>query len=160
MAQTETDIQRILIEELEALKRRISDNIGNAGQRASGRTQEGMSVEVHGTYGELTGRQAFSTLEKGSRPWEKKLSKTPKWFADIIQEWLEDKGLSGKLNAWVVAHKIRTMGSQLRREGGRADIYSPEIETAMENISSRVSDYFSVLVTDRLIINQDTTIEL
>lgn len=151
----QTAIQQILREELEALKTRISGNIDKAGQKASGKTQEGMSVTVTGNTGVLTGREAFSTLERGSFPWTKKYKRTPKWFIDIIQQWIEDKSLENKLSAGAVATKIRLAGSKLHREGGRADIYSPEIETALSNIRNRIGDYFVVLVTASLNINQE-----
>lgn len=151
----ETAVMAILREELEALKSRISDNMDNAGQRASGRTQEGMRVTVTANTGTLTGRQAFSTLERGSFPWRQKYKRTPAWFADIIQQWLEDKNLENKLNAWAVATKIRLLGSKLHRDGGRADIYSPEIETTLTNIRTRIGDYFAVLATSSLVINQE-----
>ena len=151
----QTAIQQILREELEALKARISDNIDKAGQKASGKTQAGMRVTVEGNSGVLTGREAFSTLERGSYPWTKKYKRTPVWFVDIIQQWLEDKNLEKKFSAWAVANKIRLEGSKLHREGARADIYSPEIETALANIRNRIGDYFAVLVTASLNINQE-----
>lgn len=151
----QAEVQRILREELEALKTRISDNIDSAGQRASGQTQAGMRVIVDGNMGVLTGREAFSTLERGSYPWTKKYKRTPKWFIDIIQQWLEDKNLANKLSAWAVATKIRLEGSKLHRDGGRADIYSPEITTALDNIRNRIGDYFAVLATASLVINQE-----
>lgn len=155
MTYNESDIQKILMEELEALKNRISDNIETSGQRASGKTQESMQVEVEGTAGILSGRRAFSTLERGSMPWAKKPKRTPKWFINIIQQWIEDKNLENELNAWAVATMIIHKGSKLHREGGRADIYSPEIQTALQNIGKRLDDYFVVLVTESLVINQE-----
>ncbi len=148
-------MRAILLDELTALKERISANIEAAGQSASGKTQEGMRVTATGQMGVLTGRQAFSTLERGSFPWTRKYKRTPLWFAEIIQQWLEDKNLDRKLNAWAVATRIRLEGSQLHRDGGRADIYSPEIETALTNIRTRIGDYFAVLATSSLVINKE-----
>lgn len=148
-------MRAILLDELTALKARISENIDRAGQKASGRTQEGMQVSATGQMGVLTGRQAFSALERGSFPWTRKYKRTPVWFVDIIQRWMEDKSLDHKLSAWAVATKIRLEGSQLHRDGGRADIYSPEIETALTNIRSRIGDYFAVLATSSLVINKE-----
>lgn len=155
MTYNESDVQKILQEELEALKNRISANIDNSGQRASGYTQDSMSVDVAGTAGVLSGRRAFSTLERGSMPWAKQPRLVPKWFADIIQQWMDDKDLADQMNAWSVAAKIIRKGSKLHREGGRADIYSPEIQTALHNIGERLDDYFVTLVTDSLVINQE-----
>ena len=151
------EIRQILLEELEDLRRRITENMGKADQIVSGKTRESMQVSVQGNAGVLTGRQAFATLETGSRPWSKKPKRTPKWFADLIGEWIDAKGLD--LNQWAVAHTIIHKGSKLYREGGRADIYSPELQKTIDRIGDRIVDQYAVLVTDRLIMNKPTQIQ-
>jgi hypothetical protein len=81
----------------------------------------------------------------------------PKFFADLIGEWIDKKGLD--LNKWAVAHTIIHQGSKLYREGGRADIYSPELQPTIDRIGARILDQYAVLVTDRLIINKPTEIK-
>ena len=151
------EIRQILLEELEDLRRRITENMGKADQIVSGKTRDSMQVSVQGNAGVLTGRQAFATLETGSRPWSKKPKRTPKWFADLIGEWIDTKGLD--LNQWAVAHTIIHKGSKLYREGGRADIYSPELQKTIDRIGDRIVDQYAVLVTDRLIMNKPTQIQ-
>ena len=150
------EIRKILTEELEALRQRIGTNMETADQIATGKTRDGMRVEVRGLAGVLTGRQAFATLEKGSRPWSRQPKRTPKWFADLIGEWIDAKDLD--LNKWAVARSLITKGSKLYRSGGRADIYSPELQKTMDAIGKRVLDQYAVLVTNRLTINNTTTI--
>lgn len=150
------EIRQILLEELEDLRRRIGENMGRADLVVSGKTRDSMQVSVRGNAGVLTGRRAFSTLETGSRPWSKKPKRTPKWFADLIGEWIDRRGLD--LNQWAVAHTIIHQGSRLYREGGRADIYSPELQKTIDRIGERILDQYAVLVTDRLIINKSTQI--
>ena len=48
------EIRKILTEELEALRQRIGDNMEAADQIATGRTRDGMRVEVRGLAGVLT----------------------------------------------------------------------------------------------------------
>ena len=151
------EIRQILLEELEDLRRRITENMGNADQIVTGKTRDSMQVSVQGNAGVLTGRQAFATLETGSRPWSKKPKRPPKWFADLIGEWIDAKGLD--LNQWAVAHSIIHKGSKLYREGGRADVYSPELQKTMDRIGERIIDQYAVLVTDRLIMNKPTQIQ-
>lgn len=151
------EIRQILLEELEDLRRRITENMGKADQIVSGKTRDSMQVSVQGNAGVLTGRQAFATLETGSRPWSRKPKRTPKWFADLIGEWIDQRGLD--LNQWAVAHTIIHKGSKLYREGGRADIYSPELQKTVDRIGDRILDQYAVLVTDRLIINKPTQIQ-
>lgn len=148
------EIRQILLEELEDLRQRIIANMGSADQIVTGKTKDSLQVNVRELSGVLTGRQAFATLENGSRPWSRPPKRTPKWFADLIGEWIDAKGLD--LNQWAVAHTIIHKGSKLYRDGGRADIYSPEIQTAMDRIGDRIINQYEVLVTDRLIMNKTT----
>lgn len=152
------EIKIILHEELAKLRERIKANMDAAGQTTSGKTAESMNVELRGDVasatGILSGRQAFATLETGSSPWSKQPGRVPRFFADIIGEWIEKKGLD--LNKWAVAHSIIRKGSSLYRSGGRADIYSPEIEKTIESIGSRMIDQYAVLVTDRLTFTKTT----
>ena len=151
------EIRQILLEELEDLRKRITENMGKADQIVTGRTRDSMQVTVEGNAGVLTGRRAFATLETGSRPWSRKPKRVPKFFADLIGEWIDKKGLN--LNKWAVAHTIIHQGSKLYREGGRADIYSPELQPTIDRIGARILDQYAVLVTDRLIINKPTEIK-
>ena len=150
-------IRLILREELEDLRKRIIKNMGKADQIVTGKTRDSMLVEVQGLSGVLTGRQAFATLETGSRPWSRPPKRVPRFFADLIGEWIDAKGLD--LNKWAVAHTIIHKGSKLYREGGRADVYSPELQKTIDRIGDRIMNQYAVLVTDRLIINQPTKIE-
>ena len=152
------EIRAILTEELEDLRRRITENMGRADQIVTGKTRDSMQIQIgsnaQGEYGVLTGRQAFATLETGSRPWSRPPKRVPRFFADLIGEWIEAKGLD--LNKWAVAHSIIHQGSKLYRTGGRADIYSPEIQKTMDNIGNRIKHHYELLVTERLIINKTT----
>lgn len=152
------EIRQILLEELEDLKRRITENMGRADQIVSGKTRDSMQASVQGNAGVLTGRQAFATLETGSRPWSRKPKRTPKWFADLIGEWIDQRGLD--LNQWAVAHTIIHKGSKLYRSGGRADVYSPELQKTVDRIGDRILDQYAVLVTNRLTMNEPTKIEV
>lgn len=151
------EIRQILLEELDALRQRIIENMGKADQIVTGKTRDSMQVQVNGLAGVLTGRQAFATLETGSRPWSKPPKRVPKFFADLIGEWIDAKGLD--LNKWAVAHSIIHKGSKLYREGGRSDVYSPELQKTIDRIGERVVEQYAVLVTNRLIINNTTKIE-
>lgn len=151
------EIRQILLEELEDLRRRITENMGKADQIVTGKTRDSMQVSIQGNAGVLTGRQAFATLETGSRPWSRKPKRVPKFFADLIGEWIDAKGLD--LNKWAVAHTIIHKGSKLYRSGGRADVYSPELQKTIDRLGDRIADHYAVLVTDRLVMNKPTQIQ-
>ena len=155
------EIKIILHDELTKLRERIKANMDAAGQTTTGKTAESMKVEMRGDVasatGILSGRQAFATLETGSSPWSKQPGRVPRFFADIIGEWIEKKCLD--LNKCDFSHSIIRRGSSLYRSGGRADIYSPEIEKTIESIGGRIIDKYALLVTDRLILNNKTTIQ-
>lgn len=160
------EIKAILSDELRALSQRIKANHLRAGQKASGRTLASLRVEVDGEHGTLYGRQAFGTLETGRGP-----GRVPRRFEDIIRQWIIDKGIAVtemsykrkpserwrpkytpkerglRAMAGAIAHKIRTEGTKLHREGGRSDIYSPEVRKAIDNIMNRAFGIFADDVT-------------
>ena len=154
----EQEIRDIIREELEALRVCIIDNMTAAGQHATGKTRDSLQVEIGELSGVLKGRRAFATLERGSRRWSRPPARVPRFFADLIGEWIDAKGLD--LNKWAVAHTLIHKGSKLYRTGGRSDIYSPEIEKAGKAIADRVAERYSVLITDRLIMNHTETITI
>lgn len=149
-----TVVPRIILqEELEALRLNIISNHTRAGQKASGRTAASLHVEVSEDGGVLYGRKPFGTLETG-----RKAGRVPQNFQQIIIKWMADKGIKpapipyltnrphkytpeqrGVLRmSYFVAKKIRETGTKLFREGGRADIYSPEIEKTVKAIEDRM----------------------
>lgn len=142
---------------LDSLRQRIIDNMTRAGQHASGRTADTMRVDVqqNGTTirGTLWGRPFFGTLETGSRPWSRadEYERVPYWFARIIRDWIDAKGLS--LNEWAVAHKIIHGGSKLYREGGRDDIYSSEIPQTMTEIGKQMVALYDMEITEMIKLN-------
>lgn len=159
------DIGKVLTEELSRLAERIKENHRRAGQVASGRTLRSITYEVQGNVGTLWGREPFGTLETGRRA-----GKTPMFFSTIIRQWIIDKGIHVqpipykrkpsknwqpkyspeerglRSMAGAIAHKIRTQGTSLFRQGGRADIYSNEIPDTIERVTQRISKVFSLMV--------------
>ena len=160
------EIKSILTEELEGLRQRIIANHIRLGQRASGRTERSLRVEVEDDHGTLYGRQAFSVLETGRGP-----GRVPRRFEDIIRQWILDKGIAVteipykrqpserwqpkytprerglRAMAGAIAHKIRTEGTKLHREGGTLDVYSTEVRRAIDNIMNRAFGIFADDVT-------------
>lgn len=151
--------EEIIKDELEKLRDRIIKNHTDAGQVASGRTRDSLTVEAGKSGGALIGRSPFGTLETG-----RKAGAVPMGFVDIIAQWITDKGIAFKSVTYVrkasakwtpkysdssergrmmlagaIAYKIRTEGTQLYREGGRTDIYSNEIPETLKNLKDRLS---------------------
>ena len=148
---------KVLRDVLQRLADKISTNIEANGQRASGRTQASLAVEVDADGGELVGRSPFGTLETGRAG-----GRVPYNFRDIIKQWIIDKGLAVEevpykrvptmnwqpkytpyergLNqmAGAIANRIAEDGTLLYREGGRADVYSNEIPAALEEVANRI----------------------
>lgn len=126
--------------ELEALKQKVIENQKSSGQVASGRTIASMKVEVTEDGGVLCGRSPFGTLETGRKP-----GKVPAGFWKIIRQWMEDKGIQVQKPdsfAYLVARKIANEGTQLFRNGGRDDIYSPEVKDTVERVSQGIGILF------------------
>ncbi len=149
------EVRSIVEDELEKLAERIRQNHTEAGQVASGRTRNSISVETSGdnvVTGTLYGRAFFGALETGSKPWRRQYKTPPRPFVQVIQQWIDDKGLD--LNAFLTARKIMREGSKLFRDGGRDDIYSNEIPEALDTIASEVSRIYEIQVINSIKINK------
>ena len=133
------EVQSIIFEELEDLRKRIISNIDSTGRKASGRTSGSMHTDISENRGILFGRMAFGTLETG-----RKSGKVPAGFYQIIKQWVIDKGISfdsqSERNsfAYLVSRKIAREGTQLYRTGAEADVYTTEVPETIERIKDRV----------------------
>lgn len=160
------EIKSILTEELGDLRQRIIANHIRLKQRASGRTEQSLRVEIADDHSTLYGRQAFSILETGRGP-----GRVPRRFEDIIRQWILDKGIAVteipykrqaserwrpkytpqerglRAMAGAIAHKIRTEGTRLYREGGTLDVYSSEVRETIDKIMNRAFGIFADDVT-------------
>lgn len=133
------EVQNIIFEELEDLRKRIISNIDSTGRKASGRTSGSMHTDISENRGILFGRMAFGTLETG-----RKSGKVPAGFYQIIKQWVIDKGISfdsqSERNsfAYLVSRKIAREGTLLYRTGAEADVYTTEVPETIERIKDRV----------------------
>ena len=132
----------------------IAQRLDDTRTTASGRTKASLKVTVVENVFTLLGRHPFATVETGRQG-----GKVPINFTEILKQWAVDKQISLEpinyvripsdrwqpkytpqqraLNrfAGAVAHKIRTEGSKLYRDGGREDIYSEEVEKSIKAIT-------------------------
>lgn len=149
------DIEMMLTEVFEQAKRDIIANHERAGQVASGKTRDSLSVEVTSDTTSATatmyGRKYFAALETGSAPWKKQYKHPPRPFVDTIQRWMDDKGIDG-VSAYLVARKIMREGSRLYRDGGRQDIFTPVMEDIEQRIDAELSSIFETITTKTLIL--------
>lgn len=148
------DIEVMLQEVFEQAKRDIIANHERAGQVASGKTRDSLSVEVTSDTTSATatmyGRKYFAALETGSHPWKKQYKHPPKPFVETIAKWMTDKGIEG-VSAYLVARKIMREGSKLYRDGGRQDIFTPVMEDIEQRIDAQLSSIFETITTKTLI---------
>lgn len=137
----ETDSKRALEIELKALQERIVENIHAADKYVTGKMAGSMRQEVSGSGSQVTGTLTaapfFATLETGTKPWRKQYLHPPRFFREIISEWINNRGLD--LSAYFVARKIMREGSKLYREGGREDIFSVEIPIFSDRLARRLA---------------------
>ena len=144
----------MLQEVFEQAKRDIIANHERAGQVASGKTRDSLSVEVTSDITSATatmyGRKYFAALETGSRPWKKQYKHPPKPFVETIAKWMADKGIDG-VSAYLVARKIMREGTRLYRDGGRQDIFTPVMSDIEQRIDAELSSIFETITTKTLI---------
>ena len=153
-----TDIAGVLASAFENLRNRISANIETTGRRASGATQESLRVEVvadaEGFSATLFGRPYFGALETGTKPWRNQYKHPPRFFREIVADWIEAKGLD--LSPYLVARKIMREGSALYRAGGQPDVYSDEIPLTIEEIRNAIATAFVTPVkTEHIRLNKE-----
>lgn len=146
-------VETIVREELDALRQKIVENITRTGKRASGRTQDSLVVNVAqeggSIVGTIDGRAFFGALEIGSRPWRNQYARPPKFFIEIIEDWMRDKGMTG--DAGGIAYTIMRRGSAQYRNGARTDVYSDDIVKTMDEINRRVGGLFEAQIIDSLL---------
>ena len=142
------------------LREDIIANHFAAGQKASGRTAQSMTINVTNesgvVVGTLDGRAYFGNLEQGNQPFRAQYFRrradgstypsAPKWLIDIIAEWASDKGIDLD-SPWGVATSIMVNGTALFRNGGRADIFTPEIPKAVNEIQRCLAGLFDAQLT-------------
>lgn len=148
------DIEVMLQEVFEQAKRDIIANHERAGQVASGKTRDSLSVEVTSDTTSATatmyGRKYFAALETGSQPWKKQYKHPPKPFVETIAKWMVDKGIEG-VSAYLVARKIMREGTRLYRADGRQNIFTPVMSDIEERIDAELSSIFETITTKTLI---------
>lgn len=149
---TQAEVHRIVQDELAKAKANITENIEREGKRATGKTAEGMAVTVadegSAVVGTLSGRAFFGALETGSKPWAKQYKRVPKFFADIIAEWADAKGVD--IPPYAIATKIMREGSKQYRDGAITTVYSEEIDATVERINERVMGLFDTVLTESI----------
>lgn len=148
------DIEVMLTEVFEQAKRDIIANHERAGQVASGKTRDSLSVEVTSDTTSATatmyGRKYFAALETGSQPWKKQYKHPPKPFVETIAKWMVDKGIEG-VSAYLVARKIMREGTRLYRADGRQNIFTPVMSDIEDRIDAELSSIFETITTKTLI---------
>ena len=159
----ELEADRIVAEELDRARQKIIENHVAAGQRTTGTTADSITIAVTTNGGVTTGtmdaRPYFAALETGTQPWQSQhfrrrrdgsvYPSAPKWFIDIIADWAATKGVD--ISAWGAATKIMTEGSALFRNGGREDIFTPEIAALSDRIADRLAGLFDAQIVESIL---------
>lgn len=159
----ELEADRIVAEELDRARRKIVENHVAAGQQTTGATAESITITVttNGsiTTGAIDARGYFAALETGTGPWRAQhfrrrrdgstYPSAPKWFVDIIAEWAAAKRVD--VSPWGAATRIMTEGSALFRNGGREDIFTPEIRDLEDRIADRLAGLFDAQIVESIL---------
>lgn len=145
---------RPIIQRVEQLKSDISREITAKGLRASGRTQQSITVTAIDNNVTLWGREFFATLERGSAPWSGRTGRrcSAEAFRGIIAQWIKDKGLivdNIKSASFLIARSIMQKGTYTYRHR-REDIYTPAIEQATKDINEIVTQFYNAKVNESL----------
>lgn len=147
------DIEEMMREVFEQMRRDIIARHEQAGQVASGSTRDSLRSEIVSGMSSVTatlyGRKYFAALETGSKPWAKQYQHPPRTFVNTIAQWMKDKGITG-VSAYLVARKIMQEGSSLYRSGGRNDIFTPAMQDAERKIDEQISALFDRITLETI----------
>lgn len=144
-----------LLNYFNSVKQQIIDAAAQRGMSASGKTLGSLQViETPNGY-ELQANSSIYFLEHGRGP-----TTVPKGdhgnpnLAEIIQNWIDAKGLS--LNAYAVANTIHKSGTRLYRAGGNSGILSVPLNLdTLDQVFDTIADRYLQTAADE-IFNQLT----
>lgn len=146
--------QQILELGLQNMRAAIIQRSIDAGQKASGRTYEKITIQnVSETYGELWGPTWIAVWEDG-----RKAGKVPEGFAAIIMEWATFKGISWAsadpttFERWArgVAWHIHKHGTRLYQSGQTLDIFKTPIAEFESWLVAQMKQFYTTLITNEL----------
>lgn len=108
----------------ESLKAEVIEEQKRQGRVASGKSLSEWEIQINEFRGVLLGSRYAGTLETGRKP-----GKVPKGFAEIIEDWMRDKGIfqtktiaeRGAI-ASAIAWRIHKEGTKLHRTGGNSGV--------------------------------------
>lgn len=149
------EIEEMLREVFEQMRRDIIASHERAGQVASGKTRDSLRSEIVPGMSSVTatlyGRKYFAALETGSKPWAKQYTHPPKPFVETIRQWMYDKGITG-VSAYLVARKIMNEGSLLHRNPDmRPDIFTTPMNEAEKRIDEQISEIFDRITLETIL---------
>ena len=162
---------KIVTDELEVLKNRIIANMRANNAVASGRTIKSLTISKTSEGAKLWSDQdmPFGVMETG-----RKGGRVPSTFYSIIYRWMKDKGINAdpmpyttnrphkytpqergnRTLAYLISRKIQKEGTKLNRMGGRKNIYSNEIPSALERIKKQLGAIFQSEVVKSITDNK------
>ena len=149
------DVQDIIVKHLDRVKQTITQQMSVYNRNASGAHVDSLTIEAQSNYGALWGLYSFNYLETGSRPWSRRPPFVPRWFHNIIRQWIIDKGIpitiipyktdrphkyteqerSLQMAAGAIAYNIMKKGTALYQSGVPQDLFSGAINRACEAIA-------------------------
>lgn len=121
-------INAMVIERVEEICDNIKQNIKDAGKHVTGELSDSPRPKVTGSVDnisiEIEVAPFFGTIETGRKPTPG--IKPSKEMIDNLEDYAEAKGMSDPESAaWAMGVSIQERGTQLWRDGGRDDIFSP-----------------------------------
>lgn len=146
--------QQILELGLQNLRAAIIQRSIDAGQRASGRTYERITMQnASETHGELWGPTWIAVLEDG-----RKAGPVPRDFAALIMEWATHKGISWAsadpvtFERWArgVAWHIYKHGTRLYRSGQTLDIFKTPVAEFEAWLVAQLKQFYTTLIANEI----------
>lgn len=148
MASELFELDRVLKEWADGLIVTIQTNMESEGVNASGETSRSLESRLTDKGVEILGAPYFAEkTEIGSTPWTK--GYPSRWFRNIIEDWIEAKGLKTKMGietdrdlhrvAFFTARKIAAEGSsKYRGDRPKTDVFGSATEKAVDELAGKI----------------------
>ena len=148
----DTNLNRLLLDEMEQLRQEIVTGLQQAGKTATGRTANAIRIAVNGNRAQLEAPSYLLTLETGRAP--ARSSGDKQQFIENLKAWIVAKGISYKDDndlqrlAGFFRWYINKLGTKQFRMGERLNIISPAIEKFADKINAKAAELYTIEISN------------
>jgi len=133
----------IITQYFEDAKKSLIENYQKKGLKASGKFEKSLSVSINeqptSIKAVIRGARHSEFMEIGRRPNQSQTLQAVRGLGKILEQWVIDKGLVGRVNPYAAAHKIVHEGIKIPNRYNVGGVISDTINKAwVEELSDKL----------------------